>query len=121
MRHIVPKQLQSFEVKSKTIDCLEIELRDDQNRTLRFPNESTIIIPYFHSKRLIMAVVNSLGYKPSYLTLQGQNGKPILLESTIYLQSEWESVCHKCITQMYYIRIVILPVKKPGTENEALA
>ena len=49
-----------------------------------------------------MAVVNSLAHKPFYLTLQGQNGKPILLENTIYLQGEWEA----CILQMYYIKIL---------------
>ena len=32
--HIVPKQLQFFEVKSKTIDHVDIELRDNQNTTL---------------------------------------------------------------------------------------
>ena len=61
--------------------------------------------------------------------MQGQNGKPILLENTIYLQGEWEV----CLSQMYYTknsdsiysdsynRIVILPVEKPETEDEALA
>lgn len=76
-----------------------------------------------------MAVVNSLAHKPFYLTLQGENGKPIPLENTIYLQGEWEV----CLSQMYYtknsnslykdsyIRILILPVEKKVDQEEALA
>ena len=74
-------------------------------------------------------MLNSLAHKPFYLTLQGENGKPIPLENTIYLQGEWEV----CLSQMYYtrnsnsiykdsyVRIVILPVEKPDTAEEASA
>ena len=53
------------------------------------------------------------------MTLQGENGKPIRLESTIYLQGEWEVA----LSQLYYaknsisifknsyLRIVIAPLK----------
>ena len=52
-RHIVPKQLQFYEVIKKTIDRIDIELRDDQNRLLRFPNGSTIVILYFRPRHFV--------------------------------------------------------------------
>ena len=52
VRHIAPKQLQFFEVTKKTIDRVDIELRDDQNRLLRFPNGSTIVNLYFRPRHL---------------------------------------------------------------------
>ena len=66
-----------------------------------------------------MAELNSLAHKLSNLTLQGEDGKPIPLGNTIYLQGEWEV----CLSQVYYtknsnsiyrdsyVRIVILPVE----------
>ena len=51
------------------------------------------------------------------MTLQGENGKPIQLENTIYLQGEWEVAlsqlyCTKNSISIYkdsYLRIVIAP------------
>ena len=59
------------------------------------------------------------------MTLQGENGKPIQLENTIYLQGEWEVA----LSQLYYaknsisiykysyLRIVIAPSEKSNDPN----
>ena len=53
VRHIAPKQPQYFEVIQKSINRIEIELRDDQGRILRFPNGSTIVLLHFRPRRLV--------------------------------------------------------------------
>ena len=72
-----------------------------------------------------MAIVDSLSHKPFFMTLQGENGKPVQLENTIYLQGEWEVA----LTQLYYaknsisiykdnyLRIVISPSEKSNDPN----
>ena len=72
-----------------------------------------------------MAIVDSLSHKPFFMTLQGENGKPIQLENTIYLQGEWEVA----LSQLYYAknsisiykdsypRIVIAPSEKSNDPN----
>ena len=72
-----------------------------------------------------MAIVDSLSHKPFFMTLQGENGKPIQLENTIYLQGEWEvalSQLHyaKNSISIYkdsYLRIVISPSEKSNDPN----
>ena len=59
------------------------------------------------------------------MTLQGENGKPIQLENTIYLQDEWEVALSQLYyannsTSIYkdsYLRIVIAPSEKSNDSN----
>ena len=72
-----------------------------------------------------MAIVDSLSHKLFYMTLQGENGKPIQLENTIYLQGEWEVA----LSQLYYAKnlisiykdsyliIVVVPSEKSNGHN----
>ena len=53
VRHIAPKQPQYFEVIQKSINRIEIELRDDQGQILHFPSGSTIVSLHFRPRRLV--------------------------------------------------------------------
>ena len=72
-----------------------------------------------------MAIVDSLSHKLFFMILQGENGKPIQLENTIYLQGEWEVALSQLyntknsigIYKVSYLRIVIAPSEKSNDPN----